>query len=138
MFDQFKAMGQIAALMKNREKLREAADRVKDRLDASEVQGESGGGAVRCVVSGTMRVRQVRLDPQLAMGMAHDEKTRELASELIAAAVNDGLAKAFLKARETIQGEAKSMGLDDIGPLTDLLGGSGMGNPFGGPSERRR
>lgn len=115
MFDQFKAMGAIAGLMKDKERLREAADRVKARLEAAEVTGESGGGAVRAVVNGTTTVLSVHVEPALAVGFG-DGANRAMAESLIAEAVNDGLTRARVAAQKIIEEEAEAMGLADLLP----------------------
>ena len=43
-FDQFKAMGALAGLMKNREKIREAGERMQASLEAARIVGQAGGG----------------------------------------------------------------------------------------------
>lgn len=56
--------------------------------------------------------------------MNADERTRQLASGLIAEAVNDAMKHAQLKIKEAIEVEAKAMGLDGMLPdLTALTGG---------------
>lgn len=46
MFDQMRAFGAIASLMKDRQKLTDAAVRVRQTLEASSVVGSAGGRAV--------------------------------------------------------------------------------------------
>lgn len=121
MFDNLKAMGALAGLMKNKDKLREAGDRVRARLDAARFTGEAGSGAARAVVSGSMKVIEVQLAPALITGMAADERTRELAGQLIADAVNDGLRRAQHAMKETVDEEARAMGLDGLPGLDALM-----------------
>ena len=47
-----------------------------------------GSGAARATVNGAMRVLSVELSPALVLGMAAEDKTRNLAASLIADAVN--------------------------------------------------
>jgi DNA-binding protein YbaB len=68
MFEQMKAMGALAGLMKNRERMAEVADEFKRRVERISASGEAGGGAVLVEVDGKMRVTSVRLDPSLLAG----------------------------------------------------------------------
>ena len=122
MFDKIKAMGAMAALLKDKERLRESAQRIKLRAAEVRAEGEAGGGAVRATVDGTMKVLKVEMQPALVAGMAADEKTRELAGTLIADAVN-AAGKTAQEAMKVIMAkEAKEMGLPDLpGDLGGLL-----------------
>ncbi|MGD1914751.1 MAG: YbaB/EbfC family nucleoid-associated protein [Phycisphaerales bacterium] len=122
MFDQMRAMGAIASLMKDREKLADAAERVKTRLEDARVEGVAGGGAIRVTVAGTMRVAGVHIEPAMAAAFSADEQSRLMAQELIAEATNEAMARAQAVARETIAEEAKALGLPE--ELGAQLGGS--------------
>jgi len=123
MFDQLKAMQAVAGLMKNKEKLGEAGERIKAKTDAMRVTGEAGGGACRATVSGRMVVTDLVLDPALLAGMSVDEKTRELATNLIKDAVNDAMRKAQEQVKELIAREAEELGLPGMSDqLSGLLG----------------
>ncbi len=121
MFDQLKSAGALMGLLKNKEKLREAGERVRAKMEATRVIGEAGGGAARAVVTGSMRVLEVELTPGLIMGMNADEKTRALAGSLIAEAVNEGLRRAQLAMKEAMDEEARAMGLDGLPGLENPL-----------------
>lgn len=112
MFDNLKVMGAVAGLMKNKDKLRDAGDRIKSKADQTRVTGEAGMGAARVVVNGAMKVLSVELSPGLVVGMNADEKTRLLAGSLIAEAVNDGIRQAQVKMKEAIDEEARGLGFE--------------------------
>ena len=120
MFDKLKAMGALAGLMKNREGLKSAGDRVKAKMEQTRCTGEAGGGAARAVVTGKMEVLEIQLTPALVSGMAADEKTRELAGSLIAQAVNDALRQAQQRLHEAVRAEAEALGLGDLGGVEGL------------------
>ena len=122
MFDKIKAMGAMAQLMKNQDALKDAGKRVREQMEATRVIGEAGAGAARATVTGSMRVLSVELAPGLISGMALDQRTRELASSLIADAVNDGLRQAQIKLQEAINAEARALGLEDMVPNMGALG----------------
>jgi DNA-binding protein YbaB len=115
-FDNLKAMSALAGLMKNQDKLKAAADRVRGRMNALRLTAEAGGGAARVTVDGSMRVLDVVLSPALVMGMASDAKTQSLAGSLIAEATNAAIALAQTKMKEAMEAEARELGLDGIMP----------------------
>ncbi|MBS0197583.1 MAG: YbaB/EbfC family nucleoid-associated protein [Planctomycetes bacterium] len=121
MFDNFKAMGALAGLMKNKEKLREAGERVRAKMETTRVIGEAGAGAARAVATGSMRILEVELTSGLIVGMAADEKTRALAGNLIAEACNEAIRRAQIAMKEAVDEEAKALGLDGIPGLENLL-----------------
>lgn len=118
MFDNIKAMAALAGLMKNQDKLRDAADRVKAKMHATRLTAEAGAGAARVTVDGTMRVLDVALSPALIMGMASDARTQALAGSLIAEATNSAIAMAQGRMKEAMDAEARELGLE--GMLPDL------------------
>jgi DNA-binding protein YbaB len=120
MFDKFKAMGAIAGLMGKKGEIKAAVERVKDKLARATLTGTGGGGAVKALVSGQMKVLSIELSPALAAGIATDNRTRELAGDLIAQAVNDGLAQAQTLVKDSIAAEAQVLGLPDLGGLEGL------------------
>lgn len=113
--DKLKAMQALGSLMKNREQLEEAGERIKAKIESMRVEGEAGSGACRAVVNGKMKLLDLTLDPSLLSGMAVDEKTRDLATQLIKDAINDATEKAQKQVQELIQREAEAMGLGDLG-----------------------
>lgn len=123
MFDNLKAMQAVAGLMKNKEKLVEAGERIKAKTDALRVIGQAGGGACRATVTGRMAVVDLVLDPALLAGMSVDEKTRSLATGLIKDAVNDAMAKAQEQVKAMIAKEAEALGLPGVSDqLSGFLG----------------
>lgn len=122
MLDAFKMAGALAGLMKNKEALRAAADRVKSRLAEIRVTGTSGGGAVTVTVSGQLRVMRVELSPSLASHMMADTGSREIAENLIAEATNAALGQAQARAQQELAKEAEAMGLPAIPGLEGMLG----------------
>jgi DNA-binding YbaB/EbfC family protein len=121
MLDALKVAGALAGLMKNKEAIRAAAERIKARLVEIRSTGTAGGGAVTVTVSGQLRVLSVELSPALA-GHVADEASRAMAQQLIAEATNAALGTAQAKAQEVIAKEAKELGLPDIPGLQGLLG----------------
>jgi nucleoid-associated protein EbfC len=112
MFDSLKNLGALAGLMKDRERLREAGERVRARLAQARSPGEAGSGAVRVVVSGELRVLEVTVNPAFLAGGGPGDAA--LAGQLIAEAMNQAIAHAKDTARDAVAQEAKAMGLGDL------------------------
>ncbi|MFN0130938.1 MAG: YbaB/EbfC family nucleoid-associated protein [Phycisphaerales bacterium] len=122
MFDKLKAMGAVAGLMKDKDRLRAVTTRIQDTAESLRCEGVGGGGAVRATVNGKLRVLAIDLQPALVSGMAADERTRQLAGGVIAEAVNAALALAQARMKDILSREAKDLGLPDLpGDLTGLL-----------------
>jgi len=121
-FDQFKAMGALAGLMKDKERLKRIGEEFGERLERIEVEGEAGGGAVRVSVSGKMRITDVFLDPALIAGLSVEGGGREMAQALVLEATNDGLAKAQAMVQEEARRQAQELGLPDVPGLDRMLG----------------
>lgn len=122
MFDNLKALGALSGLMKNKEKLAEAAQRVKAELESARVTGEAGGGLVKAVASGEMKIVSLEMSPALVAGIASSESDRAMASWLITEAVNNALQRARDRAQEVIRRESQALGLPDFaGDLGGLL-----------------
>ena len=115
MFAKLKTMQALGSLMKNKEQLAEAGERIKSKVETMRVDGQAGGGACRAVVSGKMKLIDLTLDPALLAGMAVDEKTRDLATALIKDAINDATQRAQQQVQDLISREAEELGLGDIG-----------------------
>src|SRR5262245_2912853 len=115
MFDKLKAMGAVASLLKDKDRIREIGARIKQRAEETRAAGEAGGGAVRVTVNGQMKVLEVELTPALVAGMAADERTRALAGSLIADAVNQATTTAQMMMKNVIDQESRELGLGDLG-----------------------
>ncbi len=123
MFDALKTAGALASLMKNKDQLKAAGDRVRQRLGEIRAAGGSGGGAVRAMVSGDMRVVSVTLEPAVCMGLTSGrEQDREQVQMLIVEAVNNAMDIAKAMAQREIAKEAEAMGLPNMPGMEGLLG----------------
>ena len=74
--------GGIANLMKQAQKMQENMAKAQDELASVEVEGQSGAGAVKVVMTCKHDVKRVSIDPSVM-----DDK--EMLEDLIAAAMND-------------------------------------------------
>ena len=124
MFDNLKGMASLAGVMQDLPRLKMRFEEVRDRLAAMEVDGETGGGAVRAVASGKLEIKSITVEPSLIAGLVSADRPddRALAEELIVGAVNQALAKAREAAEAELRGAAEELGLPlPPGGLGDLL-----------------
>ena len=81
--------------MMNRKMLRQAQQlqqrimKLQEELESATVEATAGGGAVKAVVSGKMRVESLTIDPE---AVSPDDV--EMLQDLVVAAANEGLEKA--------------------------------------------
>lgn len=86
--------GGLGNLMKQAQQMQENIQRAQEELGNIEVEGQSGAGLVKVVMTCRHDVRRVKIDSSL-LG---DDK--EMLEDLIAAAINDALCKAEAAAQE--------------------------------------
>lgn len=79
--------GALGNIMQQAQKMQEDMQNVKKELAAMEVTGESGGGMVSILMTGSREVRKVSIDDALV----GDDK--EMLEDLVAAAINDAVHK---------------------------------------------
>jgi len=86
--------GQLAGLMKQAQQMQENMKKMQDQLALIEVEGQSGAGLVKVVMTCKNEVRRVAIDPSL---LADD---KDLLEDLVAAAFNDAVRKAEATTQE--------------------------------------
>ncbi len=127
MLDQMKMLGALSGLLKNRDKIAGAGERVKAKLGAVRVSGQSTGGGVKAAVSGSLVVQKIELSPQVLQQLNTGGVTRDGATQLICEAVNDAIASAQVEIKKAVDEEAKALGFEggipDVAGLGGLLGG---------------
>ncbi|HZO82245.1 MAG TPA: YbaB/EbfC family nucleoid-associated protein [Candidatus Binataceae bacterium] len=96
----------LSALFRQAQALQDKLKQVQEEAAAKTVEAQAGGGMVRVVVDGALRVRTVEIDPAL---VGSGDKT--MMQDLIVVAVNDGIRRA----QEMV---AEEMG--KLGPLAGL------------------
>jgi DNA-binding YbaB/EbfC family protein len=79
---------QLAGLMQQAQKMQEGMKRLQDELANAEVEGQSGAGLVKIVLTCKHQVRRVTIDPSL---LGDD---RDMLEDLVAAAFNDASRRA--------------------------------------------
>ena len=99
--------GNIGQMMKQAQMMQENMRRMQEQLGTMEVEGQSGSGMVKVVMTCKHEMRRVSIDPSLTAD-------REMLEDLLVAAFND----ASRKVEETVS--------EKMGSLT-----AGMGLPAG-------
>ena len=123
MLDNLKSLSALAGLMKNKDALKGAGERIKQRLADLRAGGGSGGGAVRATMSGDMKLIDIHLDPPVCMALAsNDAASREQVQKLIVEAVNNASDIAKSMAQREMAKEAEALGLGNMPGLENLLG----------------
>ena len=80
--------GQLAGLMKQAQAMQDNMKKAQDELALMEVEGESGAGMVKVLMTGKHDVKRVTIDPSLQS----DDK--DMLEDLVAAAFNAAVRKA--------------------------------------------
>jgi DNA-binding YbaB/EbfC family protein len=87
---------QLAGLMKQAQQMQENMQRAQEELARTEVEGESGAGLVKIVMTCRHDVKRVSIDPSL---LGED---RDMLEDLVAAAFNDALRRAEATSQERL------------------------------------
>lgn len=80
--------GQLAGLMKQAQAMQDNLKRAQDELGSIEVEGQSGSGLVKVLMTCKHEVRRVHIDPSL---LADD---KDMLEDLLAAGFNDAIRRA--------------------------------------------
>lgn len=96
--------GGLAGLMKQAQAMQENMKKAQDALAQLEVEGQSGAGMVKVVVTCSHEVRRVNIDPSVM-------DDREMLEDLIAAAFNDAARRAEAMSQEKMAGFTSGLNL---------------------------
>lgn len=97
--------GGLAGLMKQAQQMQEHMKKAQEELASVEVEGQSGAGMVKVVMTCRHDVRRVTIDPSL-LG---DDK--EMLEDLLAAAVNDAVRRVEAAVQEKMASVTAGMPL---------------------------
>ncbi len=90
--------GGLGNLMKQAQLMQDNMKKLQGELAATEVEGQSGSGMVKIVMTGRHEVRRVSIDPRLLAG------ERDMLEDLVAAAVNDAARRVETMTQEKMAG----------------------------------
>ena len=97
--------GQLAGLMKQAQQMQENMRKLQEQFATMEVEGQSGAGLVKVVMTCKHDVKRVAIDPSLLS----DDK--EMLEDLVAAAFNDAVRRVEATTAEKMGGLASGLGL---------------------------
>lgn len=84
-------------LLRQAQQMQQRINRIQEELGQATVEGTAGGGVVKVVVTGKMKVQSVEVSPE-----AVDPNDVEMLQELVQAAVNEALDKAQQMAQDRL------------------------------------
>ncbi|MBC7514689.1 MAG: YbaB/EbfC family nucleoid-associated protein [Herminiimonas sp.] len=96
---------QLSGLMKQAQAMQDNMKKMQDELATVEVEGQSGAGLVKIVITCKFSVKRVTIDPSL---LAED---KDMLEDLVAAAFNDAVRKAEETSAEKMAGITAGMPL---------------------------
>jgi hypothetical protein len=97
--------GNIGQLMKQAQAMQDNMRRMQEQLAATEVEGQSGAGMVKVVMTCKHDVKRVTIDPSLP------GDDREMLEDLVAAAFNDAARRVEATINEKMSGMTAGLGL---------------------------
>ncbi len=96
--------GGIAGLMKQAQQMQENMKKAQEQLAQTEVEGQSGAGMVKVVMTCSHAVRRVSIDPSVM-------DDREMLEDLVAAAFNDAVRRGEEVTQERMSGFTSGLNL---------------------------
>ena len=97
--------GGLGPLMKQAQQMQENMKNMQEQLATVEVEGQSGAGMVKVVMTCRYDVKRVKIDDSLF----NDDK--DMLEDLLAAAVNDAVRRVEATTQEKMSGVTAGMGL---------------------------
>jgi DNA-binding YbaB/EbfC family protein len=104
----------LNALMKQAQQMQAEMMKAQEALKEEVVEASSGGGMVKVKVSGDLRILELQIDPD-----AVDPEEAEMLSDMVLAAVNEGIRS------------AQELAESKMGAVTGGIGGPGGGGMGG-------
>lgn len=102
-------MKELTEAFKKAQQVQEGAKKLQEDLEQMEIEGESGGGLVKVVLSGNQEPRRVEISPD-ALGEGAD-----VLSDLVAAAMKDAYDKSTTTMRERMEELTGGLNLPGMG-----------------------
>src|SRR5471032_3533684 len=97
--------GGLAGLMKQAQQMQENMKRMQEELATIEVEGQSGAGMVKVVMTCRHDVKRITIDPSL---LADD---KDMLEDLVGAAFNDAVRKAEATSAEKLDRKSTRLNL---------------------------
>ena len=97
--------GGLGGLMKQAQQMQENMRKVQESLESIEVEGQSGAGLVKVVMTCKHQVKRVSVDPSL---LGED---KDMLEDLVMAAFNDAVRKVETTSQEKLSGFTAGLNL---------------------------
>ncbi len=97
--------GGIGNLMKQAQKMQQEMQKAQEEMANMEIEGQSGGGLVKVVMSGQHACKRISIDDSLL------DDDKDMLEDLVAAAVNDAVQRIEATVKERMSGLTSGMGL---------------------------
>lgn len=104
------------ALLKQAQQMQADMVKAQEALADETVEARAGGGMVKVTMSGDLQLKQISIDPE-----AIDPEDAEMLSDMVQAAVNEGIRA------------AQELAASKMGGITGGAGGGGLGGLGGLP-----
>ena len=123
----------IQKMLQQAQEMMAAQQEAQEALKNERVEASAGGGMVKVVATGDLRIQEIHLEPD-----AVDPEDVEMLQDLVLAAVNQALTQAEEIAARKMESVQGGGGFDPASALESLglgggLGGLGGGLPGGAP-----
>jgi nucleoid-associated protein EbfC len=120
----------IQNMLKQAQEVMAAQQEAQEALKEQKVEASAGGGMVKVVVSGDLRLESLTIDPD-----AVDPEDVEMLQDLVLAATNEALRQAVDLQEKAMQSASGAGGFDPMQALEGLGLGDALGGLGGGGGE---
>jgi len=117
----------LQKMLQQAQEMMAAQQEAQEALKNERVEASAGGGMVKVVATGDLRIQEIHLEPD-----AVDPEDVEMLQDLVLAAVNQALTQAEEIAARKMEGVSGGGGFDPASALESLGLGGGLGGLGGG------
>jgi DNA-binding YbaB/EbfC family protein len=114
-------------MLQQAQEMMAAQQEAQEALKSERVEASTGGGMVKVVMTGDLRVESLVIDPD-----AVDPEDVEMLQDMVVAAVNEAVRQAQEVAERKLGGAGGAEGFDPMSALDALGGLGGLGGGGGG------
>jgi nucleoid-associated protein EbfC len=117
----------LQKMLQQAQEMMAAQQEAQEALKSERVEASTGGGMVKVVMTGDLRVESLTIDPD-----AVDPEDVEMLQDMLVAAVNEATRQAQELAERKLGGAGGAEGFDPMSALDALGGLGGLGGGGGG------
>jgi DNA-binding YbaB/EbfC family protein len=117
----------LQKMLQQAQEMMAAQQEAQEALKSERVEASTGGGMVKVVMTGDLRVESLVIDPD-----AVDPEDVEMLQDMVVAAVNEAVRQAQEVAERKLGGAGGAEGFDPMSALDALGGLGGLGGGGGG------